>query len=351
MKKIIKSIIRIFVLLLIVYIFFSLYLQFFAKGHIQRALSRSLGEEVRFSRIVYRIPLEFQLYDVRIGERLSADGVSVRFSKDVFMDKSIPIARIYIVRPRLVLPALEPLVSAQDPDSAVPAEQAIGKASAAEGGSSGAGLNHTDQISGSQPDLDQEGVGLVEGPEPEYRIRVQRLVVKDGYVEYPYTFSGNQIILQLNRISLHAQKISYPLQAERTEFQFKGDLSRLSDTFPQTSLAASGWVDILHRDMDAQIALKALDQGELLKASIVSRHNDVQVEGELHSRHLFKKSDSDGKSSTTVEDMAMKALSLFGVDVGVRFRFETKLDDFRISNVSFSGRVGNPASSGSADEK
>lgn len=333
LKKIPKYFVRFIILLLLAYIWFSLYLQYFAKEHVKGFISRSLKKEVEFSRIVYRFPLEFQVYDVVIDKFLVMEGMSVRFSKNFLVEKDIHIAKMLFVKPQLDLNAfplnsdvLEPLTLS---DVSSPEEIVVSPAIP------------------EKESVDVQGLSLGQTPSvkegTQYNIKVSNLIISNGHLSYPYTFSGKEVLLNVEGLRIQVKDLCYPLVKGPMDVQFNGMLTKVSDSFPGGIVSGDGWVDILNQDLDGRLCLRNQEQGELLSAHIVSEKNNVSVTGEINSRDLIKKRKSQ-ENQSSVEDMAVKALSFLGVDIGIIFSFETKLDDFRITNVSFSGRVGKPAS-------
>jgi hypothetical protein len=127
-------------------------------------------------------------------------------------------------------------------------------------------------------------------------------------------------------------------------------LDKVADSFPRTRISGKGWVDLRQKDMDGNVALVSPEHGPLLEARIISEDNQAKVEGELNSGDLLQKPRDTKQSQGKMENLAMKALSALGVHIGLRFRFETALDDFRIKNVIFSGQVGKPAAAPSWDQ-
>jgi hypothetical protein len=289
--------------------------------------------------------LEFQLYDVTYEDFFAADGISIRLSKDIIKDREIQIARLYGVRPRLIFeePKPAPPEDTAEADAGVPKTDAAEEADPAENGQS---------VSVAFPEDARAARVTQESPDSPsgYFIKVKNLVVKGGYIRYPYVFSEKTVDLKFTRISLKARNIAYPLKKGPITFSFSGALDKVADSFPRTRISGKGWVDLRQKDMDGNVALVSPEHGPLLEARIISEDNQAKVEGELNSGDLLQKPRDTKQSQGKMENLAMKALSALGVHIGLRFRFETALDDFRIKNVIFSGQVGKPAAAPSWDQ-
>ncbi len=329
LRKISKYFVRFIILLVLVYILFSLYLQYLAQDHIKKLIAHSLKREVQFSRIVYRFPLEFQLYDVVIDDFLSMNVMNIRFSKDFLVKKNINLAKVSFIKPTLNLKTfVNKKASSEEINNLaqIPEQMA--------------------QIVEEQPSSPQEIQKPILKNEREeqlkYNIKIKSLVISEGHLVYPFEFSGKEVLLNIDQLSIKGQNFSYPPIKEKSHVEFQGRLAQLAESFPESQVEGKGWVDIVSKDMDGIISLKSQKQGELLDAHIIAKDNDVSVDGEINSKDFIKKN-KNSEDQPTIEDIAVKALSFLGVDIGIKFRFETKLDDFKISNVSFTGRVGKPA--------
>ncbi len=95
--------------------------------------------------------------------------------------------------------------------------------------------------------------------------------------------------------------------------------------------------------MDGQLRILEKSGRAGLNARLVSKNNLMRVKGDLQlSRFLTsvkKETSRESKKSESVDKIIFGALSSLNVDIGAKFSFETKMDDFRLSKVAFSGNV------------
>ena len=100
-------------------------------------------------------------------------------------------------------------------------------------------------------------------------------------------------------------------------------------------------MDVAKRDMDGHIVITEPDGHVGLKGQFISRNNDMDVQGELTIRDIFHgEAGHQAKSqSSNVNQLVMDSLSTMGLEIGARFHFKTKMDDFRVTAVSFEGNV------------
>ena len=107
---------------------------------------------------------------------------------------------------------------------------------------------------------------------------------------------------------------------------------------PGSTIKSEGWIDLARRDLDGQVLV--LEKGDRigLNAHAVAKNNDLSVTGKVLAKNLFSTEQKD-KLEGKVDDFVLSALSNIGVEIGADFSFKTKLDDFHIDEISFSGSV------------
>jgi len=328
MGKIKKILIRLSIVILVLYGGFSVYLQLFAKGHISQMLSAAISKKVEIRHLIYRFPFELQAYDVVIDDIFSAEGLSVKFKKKIYSSQQINIERILLIGPRINILRNQKVQSG----STHQIEQENLPIFSPEGGRVSIEKKRDDIF----PELESK-----ETDDFKYVVKIDNVLVEKGKVFSSVVFSGKDTDLRLENIDLKAESIFYPLKKEKIVFDFKGNFEKGSLPFPAGDIKCEGWVNILKKDMDVKINVFSEKGKRIFDSSLVSENNDVLVSGQLDSRDFLKRSNRQKEEQfSSVEAIASKALSFLNVDIGLKFSFNTKMDDFKITNIAFSGNVG-----------
>ena len=182
------------------------------------------------------------------------------------------------------------------------------------------------------------------------RAKVRELIVRDGRYRYLNDSSGGNFSFEAENVYLKAEHLILPLAGlpagVRTDFLFSGRLKRKDGPLSDGNVEGSGWIDFVKKDMEGKFKVLEAEGFGGLTADLSSRDNHMKVNGELNlGNFLAGANKAATPAAAGVNDFVLGALSSFGVEIGAEFSFETKMDDFQVSNISFSGSVGSPAGS------
>lgn len=182
------------------------------------------------------------------------------------------------------------------------------------------------------------------------RANVRELIVREGRYRYLNDSSGGNFSFEAENIYIKAEHLILPLAGlltgARTDFLISGRLKRKDGPFSDGNVDGSGWIDFVKKDMEGKIKVREAEGFGGLTADLFSRDNHMKVDGELKLGNFFAEVNKAATPAAAgVNDLVLGALSSFGVEIGAKFSFETKMDDFQVSNISFSGSVGSPAGS------
>jgi len=172
---------------------------------------------------------------------------------------------------------------------------------------------------------------------PDQEWKISKLQIRKGSVEY-FKSLDYKFAFSLENVFLTAEDIIFPLKPVHTNFHLTGILDK--DKFPLSGsrVEGAGWIDLIQKDMSSRFKVLEKDDRAGLTANIVSKNNQMRVEGDIQVRNLSFTPETETQEES-VQNMIFGALSSMGVAIGAKYSFETKMDDFKISNISFSGNV------------
>ncbi len=175
--------------------------------------------------------------------------------------------------------------------------------------------------------------------------KVRELIVREGRYRYLNDSSGGNFAFEAENIYLKAEHLILPFDGlpagVRTDFLISGRLKRKDGPLSDGNVEGAGWIDFVKKDMEGKFKVLEAEGLGGLTADLSSRDNHMKVNGELKLGNFL----AGASKAAGVNDIVLGALSSFGVEIGAKFSFETKMDDFQVSNISFAGSVGSPAGS------
>ena len=327
--KIIKFFLRFFVVLFIVsFIAATMYVRIYGKSLVERALNASLQRNVVLGEISYHFPFGFRARDVRIarslqgGEFLEVGKAVARLSPTALYRGEFAFESVKLIDPSLVV----------------------------EGG------REEDDVS-QGPTSNQETVVVPDAPDPSVtksvpapvkardqgpktKISIARLTVDHGRLRYKDGLTQKGFSFDLEDVQLKAKQLVFPLEPGRSHFNFSARLIKKGNPLSGSRVQGSGWVDAVSRDMEAWFEVIEENGTVGLTALAVSTDNDMDVTGEIKMRNLLRGVEQqDPPDTSSINDLVLNALSSSGVEIGAKFAFKTKMDRFRVGQISFTGNV------------
>ena len=328
MKKFKRLFLSLLLILTVTFLFINLFLFFKGKEILTRHISQATHHDIALKKIWFRFP--FNLYI----EGLTIDGVSparqvvikLGFSnifKSEFLIQYLGLKQSVISLKRneagkVVLEGLRSMDSAQIVNLEPQPVQAAGMPPG----------HHEDSLKKNQPG----------------KLLIRHIEFEDARLEFHEasqpqandTLAVGDIIL--NNIHMSIQNVTVPLESKIMRYALKGTLSIPHLKVEGKSVNSKGWLNLLKKDMEADLSVSESDQSASLTTHLVSQDNRMHVAGNIKVNN-FLKDFSKNNSSESLDSMIFGALSSMGVEVGVDFAFDTAMDEFKLTNVSFSGNV------------
>ena len=194
------------------------------------------------------------------------------------------------------------------------------------------------------------------------RFSVDKLVIHNGAVNFFDHSSGEHVFrLTIKNINLKARDISLSSSAPRTTFDLTAALLGREEKVSGGRIESRGWFNFAKKDMKGYLTVTDLD-GRIfspyydnangkglttfvadLTANLESKANDMTVRGKLKVKELaFKAAKEKDSGSFSVEDLILGGLQSLAKEITINYHFKTKMDDFKLESLSFSGNIFSP---------
>ena len=313
-REIIRSLIIWIVVFLILFTTtLALYIKIYSKDLLSGILTSLFQRKVTIGSLEYLPPFGIDGYNIQIGSVGKVKKVRLLFNFDAILLKKIKVAALILEEPVLLFKKGDFLRVKNS------MKNLAGKTGAGSAGPHSA-------ISKKEKD--------------SLEIQIVQLLIKNGRIDYSDETPPVPVKLYLENIDLRLKNYVLPARPVQTDFRFTVDL--LSGDMPATQfhLEGIGWADVVRRDLNGRVRVAGKNNEPFLQAELISKNNDMLVRGTMDiNRSLFNSKQAASPGLMSFNQVMAGTLSSIGVDVGANFVFKTKMDDFRIDNISFSGIV------------
>lgn len=319
--KILKFFLKFFLILFVLFfISASIYVRIYGKSIVEQGLNTALKRNVVLGNASYHFPFGLSAKDVIIarstegGEFLRVKKVIAQLSADTVYKGKLAFDLVAFIEPVLFIEGKKS-VSVEAP---VPAQ------------------------SDSEPSDEQAKVPSQSRPgqASPVEVTVRHLVVKKGKVRYKEEVAGKGFTFDLEDVQAEVENLIFPLKEGRSAFVISGLLIKEGNVISGSRARAEGWVDVYKKDMEAGLEVTEADGTVGLTARAVSKDNAMDVSGEIKMQNLLKGFEQKvSPDAPSVNNLILNALSSSGVQIGAKFAFKTRMDNFRVGQVSFSGSV------------
>ena len=314
-------------LIIIVFTAGTVYVKYYGKALLESALNRSLKRSVELGEASYAFPFGIKARNIRVGQSpagekfLEAEDIVAQLSPEALTQKKLIFESVVIVKPAVFF-------EKKGSGAPQPSERRHGLNVPPPG----AVEPHGEE--GISPEVPARKNA---GP-PEIVIR--HAVLKGGSLHYINNFGDKDFSFALDNVYVRAGNILFPAKAGRADFNLSARLVKEGNPLSGSMVEGHGWVDPVSRDMDVRVEIVEQDGTVGLTAHAVAGNNDVDVSGEVKFKNMFSGiAAKEGAGSSGVDDLIFGALSTAGVEIGAQYSFKTKMDDFRLEKIAFSGNV------------
>ncbi len=299
------------------------YIRVNGKALLEEALRDALKRNVRLEAVHYRFPLGINVKGIEVEGLMKAKALAAQVRLDSLFTRKLNFSSVRVAQPFIDIHQKKTL--------SLEASQAVG--------------------AGQAPPADAPSP-VEKGPVPSVvsapqtasaplSVYIGELSVDNGTLSYLEESAQREFSFVVEGVKAVARHVSFPVEPAKSDFDISGRLVKEGNPLSGSRLEATGWVNIVRKDMEGHLEIIEEDGRAGLTADAVSQNNHMRVNGHLKVSNLImgdkkKESVSD---SPAVNDLVFGALAALNVEINSQFSFETKMDDFQMKNISFAGSV------------
>jgi hypothetical protein len=199
--------------------------------------------------------------------------------------------------------------------------------------------------------LGQGNDGPPENPQADRpasnQLVIHQLSVVDGQMMYYQNAPKADVLsplqdfsFELSDVQLKMQNLIVPFDRPAvTKFDLMARFFKEGLPISGSRVTSSGWVDWDRKDMEAEMAIIDLDGKAGLHAKAISRANDLEIKGKVDMKDFLTELGGQSEGAADLEGFLLGTLASSGLDIAANFSFQTRMDDFQIDNIKFSGSV------------
>lgn len=333
MKKIFISLI-----LFIFVISIGVYVVFVMKGKemLEQKFSEALNREVAIESMWWIPPMGLKINQLTVEGFTPAKEIDLQIGMLTFLKEDFSFHSLTLVEPAFVIERTkEGAVLLRDLSSAGESSEALKI--------SGNKVQDQSSVSSADSIVKKPNDVLPEDYRHKAHIHFQQIIIQRGkaVVRNNYVDEEQGLInikeASLQDVDVRLTNISFPMRSQQTGFTFHAQISVVDTPFESHQIQGDGWVDFVGKDMDGTLKVIDADQKQSLVAHGVSKNNDMTVNGDVKMGHFLK--GLQGQDGEGAPPILSGVLSSMGVEIGAKFSFKTAMDDFKLSNVAFSGNL------------
>lgn len=289
----------------------GIYLQMNGKQLAEESLSRVFKRPVRVGQAHVLPPLGLGLNNVEIEGMLKAKSVNIHLQLPIVFNQQLLISKLMLVDPLIfVARNKEAHFTVKNPQA--PADLAA------------LPLSQTSPAQFTKKPFIQ---GLF----------VNHLEIRNGKIQYTDGSFEKDYKIRLEGLALKAGNVSYPFKPVKSTCRFSVIIRGEEIAFSGSQITGDGWVNFGKKDMNGILEALVPDGKKWLQVNLVSQDNDMTVEGKMDINQVINTSRNE--KNVSLEDFVLGALQSSGLQVGLGFKFKTKMDAFKVDSVSLFGQV------------
>ena len=306
-----KMILGFVVFIVVSFIGLLFYLQLYGKELFLLALNNAFKRPVSVAKIAYQFPLGLRAEKLRVEGIAEASSLEVQIALQSLFEKKIHFSNVKISQPVITFVKVHnaPEISNSPASEAPPVKPPV-------------------------------AVTPSPSEKPAMITQIDRLVIKQGQLNY----QNNDLAFQLENVDIKAHNLILPAQSVKTDFHLKARVIKENMPFSGGDVEGQGWFNLVQKDMQADVKISHPDGPIEVTANISSEHNEMNVKGNF-SLGQFRNDQKNTKAktgepqNTPVQQAFSYAVSSMGLGINAQFSFQTKMDDFQIGSIAFSGDV------------
>lgn len=299
------------------------YIRVNGKALLEQALRDSFKKNVRLEVVSYRFPFGVYAKGIEVDGLLKAKAVAVQVRPDSFFVRKLNLSSVRIAQPFVNIHQKKTL--------SLEASQAVGAGQAPSGT-----VPYPVEKEPVQPSIQASRAAF-----STLGVYIEELSIDDGHFSYLEESAQQQFSFDVEDVKVLARHVAFPVESVKSDFDISGRLVKEGNPLSGSRVEAAGWVNIARRDMDGHLEIVEEDGRAGLTADVAAQNNHMRINGSLKVSNLVMgaKKKEAVSDSPAVNDLVFGALSALNVEINSQFSFETKMDDFQMKNIAFSGSV------------
>lgn len=309
-----KIFLALLVVILVLFVALSIFLAQNGKALIEEKLSEALQTEVHVgeARVIFPAGLRFE--NVEVKDRFTAKTLRMRLGIPIFFGGQFNIAKITLVDPVFFITRRQNNQitwggsSLQAPVQGVPPQS----------------------TSAATPSrvIKKSSSGIM----------IDFLEIRNGSIRFVEEKDHTQV--HINAVNLKALSIPVPARSIKSKFDLDAQISPANDVpFAGRKVEIQGTVNLIERDMEAVLKVVDPDGNPGVTAKIVSIKNDMTLKGKINVGRFVAGVQTKSSKESSLEGFLSSALESSGVEIGIDFMCQTKMDQFNCDKLSMSGNV------------
>lgn len=285
------------------------YVRVEGKAFFEKKMTKFFGQPTTIEDVRYLVPTGIRFHQLKIKNVLEADDVHLHLKLPLLLEKRFVIARLELINPVFHLVRHE--------------EKEIDFG--------GTYLNKQEEKFRTDKKASQR---KIEG------VIIDFLSVSNGRFEILDLAVSEPLKYDVGSVEGKAMKVSYPLKDQNIKFDIEGEILNAGEKewLKKGFFDATGWINWPARGLSASVEFES-EGGILGNIDLIGEKNIVQAKGKFKVAPVVFKEEGvkiNGSQDDFAEDL-LGAFQNFGSQLEADFRFETKMDSFKLDVVKFDG--------------
>ncbi len=276
---------------------------------IEKKLSAALQKQVHVSKARLLFPLGLRFENVEIKETLRAKALRIHFGIPFFLDGHFNIAKIKLTEPEIFI--------------TYAADKKIILGTSQQPSAPTASLE-TSPVDKNKTKISQ---GII----------VDYLEIKDGKVKI--FDQAHKSTIDIGHVNLKAMEIALPARNMKTRFDLSALVVSENAPFAGQKMEARGMINVVGRNMDATVKMVDPSGNAGFAAQFKSVHNDMTVKGKINVGRFVSGIKTKDSKESSFEGFLASAIESSGIEIGLDFTCQTKMDDFNCEKIGLGGKV------------
>ncbi|MCC6758578.1 MAG: AsmA family protein [Candidatus Omnitrophica bacterium] len=307
-----KIFLTVFLAVVLLFVGISIYIHKNGKVLIEERLSAALHKEVHVGKARLLFPLGLRFDSVEIKDALTAKVLRINLGVPIFFGDHFNIAKIKLTEPVFLITYSKDkkIVWGTLPDAVAAAP---------------------DVVAPEVPTAPAKPAKSSQG------IIIDYLEVSNGRVkviDQPHNSD-----FEIGQINLKAMELTLPPKNMKTKFDLSAVVLSENAPFAGQRAEARGMANFVALNMDAVAKVVDPSGNSSFSAHFKSVNNDMLVKGTINVGRFVSGIKTKGSSESSLEGFLANALESSGVEIGIKFSCQTKMNDFNCDKIGMSGNV------------